>query len=81
MERTKQECLKYFKSNKGYKRLFEKIREKYRMLGYLGGSIKLDNLTPEEQDALSGFLKGIFTVKKRDDKNRKLFKSIRKHKI
>jgi uncharacterized protein (TIGR02679 family) len=64
MERIKQECLKYFKSNKGYKRLFEKIREKYRMLGYLGGSIKLDNLTPEEQDALSGFFKRDFYNKK-----------------
>ncbi|MCX7904844.1 MAG: TIGR02679 domain-containing protein [Caloramator sp.] len=64
MDMIHEECLKYFKSNKGYMRLFVKIKEKYRTLGYLGGSIKIENLTPEEQETLSGFFKKNFYNKK-----------------
>ena len=51
------ECIDYFKSNKGFKRVFEKIRDKYKSLGTLGGTIVLNNLTEAEKDALSGFFR------------------------
>lgn len=50
------QCVQYFKSNQGFKRMFEKIRDKYCSLGHLGGTINLDNLMPAEKEALSGFL-------------------------
>ncbi|ARE86959.1 hypothetical protein [Clostridium formicaceticum] len=40
------QCITYFKENKGFKRPLEKIREKYKSLGALGGTILLDKLTP-----------------------------------
>lgn len=51
------ECIKYFKSNKGYSRLLNGIYEKYRSLGSLGGTVSLASLSPEEKQALSGLLK------------------------
>ncbi|KRQ87416.1 hypothetical protein ABG79_00754 [Caloramator mitchellensis] len=63
MDKTK-ECVNYFKSTKAYKRMFEAIREKYRSLGNLGGTIELKNLSPDEQEALSGLLKRDYYSKK-----------------
>lgn len=51
------ECIDYFKSNIGFRRLFVGLREKYRSLGNLGGIIKLNNLNELEKDALSGLLR------------------------
>lgn len=51
------ECAEYFKNRKGFKRIFESIKEKYRSLGTLGGTITIHNLTVDEKDALSGLLK------------------------
>ena len=51
------ECISFFKSNNGYKRLMEGAYKKYRSLGTLGGTVVLKNLTFEEKDALSGLLR------------------------
>lgn len=58
------ECIKYFKSNLGFDRLFNGLREKYRSLGSLGGVVKLNNLTQLEKDALSGLLRKDYYNKK-----------------
>ncbi|KGG80587.1 hypothetical protein Y919_05310 [Caloranaerobacter azorensis H53214] len=67
MNRLVVEASEYFKRNKGFKRAFSKIRDKYRSLGKIGGTIILKNLTKEEKDALSGFL-GIGLYDKNDVK-------------
>ncbi|MDF2700408.1 MAG: hypothetical protein K0Q49_1966, partial [Haloplasmataceae bacterium] len=51
------DCLHYFKNTKGLQRALVKIREKYRSLGNLSGNIQLTNLTEEEKEALTGYLK------------------------
>lgn len=51
------ECLAYFQREKGYQRILEGIRVKYESLGHLGGTIVLRDITAEEKEALSGFLK------------------------
>lgn len=61
---TLTECVQYFKTTPGFARLFEKMREKYVSLGNLGGTIHLDNLSPDEQEALTGFLRKDFYNKK-----------------
>lgn len=58
------ECAKYFKTKKGFKRIFEGIKEKYRSLGSFGGTITIHNLTTDEKDALSGLLKKDYYSKK-----------------
>ncbi|MGB4438349.1 MAG: TIGR02679 domain-containing protein [Sedimentibacter sp.] len=50
------ECVSYFKSNKAYKRIFSKVKEKYISIGTFGGTIKLDNITDEEKSALINLL-------------------------
>ncbi len=50
----KTDILKYF-SQPGFRRLFQGIRRKYQSLGRMGGKVQLRNLTPEEQEFLSGF--------------------------
>ena len=66
MNNTKlnQACAEYFKTTPGFNRLFKQIKEKYRSLGYLGGTIKLENLTQMEKEALSGLLKKDYYSKK-----------------
>ncbi len=64
MKQLLNECIGYFKQTPGFKRTFNKIKEKYESLGYLGGNIVLLNLTDEEKDALSGLLKKPFNHKK-----------------
>lgn len=56
MDRLVVKAGKYFKGNKGFERAFLQIKDKYRSLGKIGGTIILKNLTKEEKDALSGFL-------------------------
>lgn len=56
-EKLLNECIKYFKSSPGFKRLFEGIREKYRSLGAIGGTVVLKNPAPIEREAVSGLLK------------------------
>lgn len=49
------EFTKYFKEQKGYDRLIDKIYQKYRSISTFSGTIKLENLTKEESLALSRF--------------------------
>lgn len=58
------QCIKYFKENPGFKRLFVGLREKYRSLGNLGGVIKLNNLSKLEKEALSGLFRKDYYSKK-----------------
>lgn len=58
------ECLDYFQGSPGFLRIMERIRDKYRSLGYLGGNIVLSNLSAEEKQVLSGFLKKDLSTQK-----------------
>lgn len=58
------ESIQYFKSNQGFKRVFEELRQKYKTLGRLGGKIEIKNLSNEEKDVLTGFLKNDYSHKK-----------------
>lgn len=44
-------CAAYFQSNPGYRRIMESLRDKYRSLGRVGGSILLRDATQEECEA------------------------------
>ena len=71
------ECIKYFWSNPGFKRLFEGLREKYRSLGNLGGVVKLNNLTESEKDAFSGlFRKDYYSKKHATIKVEQIYKAL-----
>ena len=52
-----QECLDYFRKRPAFRKLFEGLREKYASLGYLGGTVILDNLTQEEKRVFGGFFR------------------------
>lgn len=56
-EKRIKECSEYFKRNIGFSRIMVKIRDRYKTLGKIGGTVKIDNLKPEEKEALTGFLK------------------------
>lgn len=58
------ECVSYFKSNKAYKRVLTKIKDKYISIGTFGGTIKLDNITDEEKSALINLLGQKFYLNK-----------------
>lgn len=57
---SKRECVAYFKSRKGFDRLFKGFRSKYVGLGHIGGSVKLDNLSVEEKESFEGFFRKNF---------------------
>lgn len=57
------DCVAYFKGNKGFKRAFEAMRKKYLSLGTLGGTIVIQKLTADEKSALSGLLRKDFSQK------------------
>lgn len=52
-----QQCSDYFKNNQGFNRVMVKIRDRYKSLGKIGGTINLNKLTIAEKEALTGFLK------------------------
>lgn len=56
-ERVLEDCIDFFKKNHGFKRALGEVMKKYKSLGYLGGTITIDDLSIEEKDALSGFFK------------------------
>lgn len=58
------ECVDFFKDRKGFHRLLSGVRDKYVSLGYMGGSVRLSNLSSEEKAALTGFLKKDYTHQK-----------------
>lgn len=49
------ECIEYFQ-NAGFQRFIQSWIEKYKSLGHLGGKIKLENLSLQEQETLGLFL-------------------------
>lgn len=57
------ECAEYFKSNRGFDRLFVGMREKYRSLGHAGGTVVIRNLSETERHALSGLMKRDYSRK------------------
>lgn len=59
-----QECIAYFKDRAVYRKLFEKVREKYASLGHLGGAVQLSGLNEEERSQLGGFFQRDFSAKK-----------------
>ena len=59
-----EECLAYFKARPVYKKLFEKLRDKYASLGYMGGTVILTGLKPEEKAQLGGFFQKDYTENK-----------------
>lgn len=61
---TLKEALEYFKSKKGYKRVFNYLYEKYRSYERIGGEILLENASPDEKEVLSGLLKKDYSNKK-----------------
>ena len=56
MEKTLKECVSYFKNNRGYKNIFQQMREKWRSYGKISGNIILNNPTLEEREAIKKFL-------------------------
>ena len=61
-EQLLRECVTYFKERSVYQVLFQKIREKYYSLGYLGGSVTLTGVSLEAKQQLSGFFQKDFRV-------------------
>lgn len=51
------EAVSYFRSNRGFHRLFDRFKYKYRELGTIGGTVVLQNLLPVERNALTGFFR------------------------
>lgn len=49
--------LRYFKQNPGYERILGGILARYRSLGRLGGSVRLEDLTEAEKKVLSSHLR------------------------
>lgn len=58
------ESVQYFRENQGFERVFQKLKHKYKTLGRLGGKIEFKNLSCEEKEALTGFLKKDFLHKR-----------------
>lgn len=57
-EKLLEEAVEYFKSNKGFKRMMEKMKNKYISFNReTPGSISIENPSKEEKDAISGFMK------------------------
>lgn len=52
-----QECIQYFKEEPGLSRLLQKLIERYRSLGRIGGSVRLHELKAHEKEALSAFFR------------------------
>ena len=56
MEKTLKECVSYFKNNRGYKNIFQQMREKWISYGKISGNIIVNNPTLEEREAIKKFL-------------------------
>ena len=53
-----EEAVKYFKSNKGFKRMMERMKKKYVSFDReTPGNIMIENPSKEEKEAISGFMK------------------------
>lgn len=51
------EAVKYFRTRKGFNRVFTALKTKYKSIGRIGGSIVLSDVTEDEADALSGLMR------------------------
>lgn len=58
------QAVEYFKQEKGFHRLFNRCIKKYQSLGRIGGSVKLEDLTGIEKEALSSLLRRDYSKKK-----------------
>lgn len=63
MENLLKECVAYFKENSSYKRIFLKLKERYISMGYFGGTIKIENITEKEKEAMENLLGHKFSLK------------------
>lgn len=57
-------CLGYFKCRNVYRKLFDKMWEKYASLGHFGGTVVLSKLSAEEKAQLGGFIQKDYTENK-----------------
>lgn len=64
MEKALKECVSYFKNNRGYEKIFQQMREKWRSYGKIYGNIILNNPTSEEKEAVKKFLGIVSDTKK-----------------
>ena len=64
MEKALKECVSYFKNNRGYKKIFQQMREKWRSYGKISGNIIVNNPTSEEREAVKKFLGIVSDTKK-----------------
>ncbi len=62
-EQLEKSAIEYFRSNSGFRRLFEGFRKKYENLGHFGGTVALTKLTFEEKEAFEGFFRKSFQQK------------------
>ncbi len=51
-----EECVSFFRKNRGYARLFEEMRKKYKKYGKLAGKVSLEGASEEECLAIGGIL-------------------------
>lgn len=54
------DCVKYFKDNKAYKRIFMELRKKWKIYGSATGVITLKNATEDEKEALRAIMGKIY---------------------
>lgn len=59
-----QQAVKYFKGEKGFQRLLTLFVQKYQSLGHIGGSVKLNNLSEAEKEALSMLMRRDYSKQK-----------------
>lgn len=57
-------CVAYFKSHQGFDNVFKKMKEKYKSLGKMGGTIVITYLSEAEKEALTGFLRKDYSRQK-----------------
>ncbi len=60
MNDLKKECIDYFKSKKGFNRLFKEVWEKLKILGKVGGYVILKGITKDEKECIEGFMRKSF---------------------
>ena len=58
------DCVKYFKGNRGYDKIFFKMREKWLSYGKIAGYIIIENPSFEEREAVKNFFGKSFDEKK-----------------
>ena len=62
-----EECVSFFRKNRGYARLFEEMRKKYKKYGKLAGKVSLEGASEEECLAIGGILGAVWGFSKTVD--------------